>query len=296
MSSESLKETIRRELPTWLREDPEFRAYVLELTRHEYANRTETGDRFYQLLGELRRDREEQAQKWAANQAELQRLREEEERRWAEYRAERDRDRKEQAQKWDQNQTELKRLREEQADKWAEQSRKWEENQAELKRLREEQAQKWDKNQAELVRLHEEIMTMAQRYDRGIGALGSRWGLQSEKAFRDALAGILEKNFDVQVMNVTDYDDDGEVFGRPEQIELDVVITNGRLLLCELKSSIDKAGMYSFERKARFYEKRHERKADRLIVISPMIDARARKVAKRLGIETYGDSIEVEEL
>ena len=32
------------------------------------------------------------------------------------------------------------------------------------------------------------------------------------------------------------------------------------------------------------------------LVISPMIDARARKVAERLGIETYSDSIEVEAL
>jgi hypothetical protein len=72
------------------------------------------------------------------------------------------------------------------------------------------------------------------------------------------------------------------------------IITNGQLLICELKCSIDKAGMYSFERKARFYERRHERQADRLLVISPMIDARAQKVAARLGIETYGDSTEVE--
>ena len=50
--------------------------------------------------------------------------------------------------------------------------------------------------------------------------------------------------------------------------------------------------MYIFERKARFYE----RQASRLIVISPMIDARAAKVAERLGIEIYGDSIEVEAL
>ena len=54
--------------------------------------------------------------------------------------------------------------------------------------------------------------------------------------------------------------------------------------------------MYSFERKARFYEKRHGRQASRLLVISPMIDARARKVAERLGIETYGDSVDVETL
>jgi hypothetical protein len=276
MTTESLKDTLKRELPNWLRDDPSFRDFILDLTRAAYADRRETGDRFQELLGELRRDRERQEKAWADNQAELKRMREE------------------QAQKWADNQAELKRMREEQAQKWDEQNSKWEANQAELKRLREEQAKRWDDNQAELRRIHEEFMAQSQRYDRGIGALGSRWGLQSEKAFRDALAAILEKSFGVEVVNVTDYDDEGEVFGRPDQVELDVIITNGQLLICELKSSIDKAGMYSFERKARFYERRHGRQADRLLVISPMIDARAQKIAERLGIETYGDSTEVE--
>ncbi|MDX1606790.1 MAG: DUF3782 domain-containing protein, partial [Candidatus Competibacterales bacterium] len=155
---------------------------------------------------------------------------------------------------------------------------------------------RWEANQAELRHLHEEVMAMSLKHDRSIGALGAHWGTQSEKAFRDALAAILEKNFDVQVINVTDFDDAGEVFGRPEQIELDVIITDGKLLICELKSSIDKAGMYAFERKARFYEKRHQRQADRLIVVSPMIDPRAQKVAERLDIETYGDSIDLRTL
>ncbi len=324
---ESLKETIKRELPTWLREDPAFRTYVIELTRDTYADRTETGDRFYELLGELRRDREKQERKWEANQAELKLIREEQARKWEANQAELKRMReeeaqrwKEQAQKWEANQAELKRMREEEAQRWKEQAQKWEANQAERRRLwdenraeqnrlweesRAEQSRlweesradsnrRWDANQEELKRLHNEIMAQAQKFDRGIGALGSRWGLQSEKAFRDALAAILEQSFDVQVVNVTDYDDSGEVFGRPDQIELDVIIKNGLLLICELKSSIDKAGMYIFERKARFYERRHERKANRLIVISPMIDGRARKVGERLGIEMYGDSTEVE--
>ncbi|MBK5967612.1 hypothetical protein CCR91_02235, partial [Thiorhodovibrio winogradskyi] len=92
---------------------------------------------------------------------------------------------------------------------------------------------------------------------------------------------------------VSEYDDAGEVFGRPDQIEIDVIIKNGLLILCELKSSIDKAGMYIFERKARFYERHHQRQADRLIVISPMIDSRAQDVARRLGIETFGEPEEV---
>ncbi len=33
-------------------------------------------------------------------------------------------------------------------------------------------------------------MAQAKKIDRGIGALGARWGLQSERAFRNALAGI----------------------------------------------------------------------------------------------------------
>lgn len=221
-----MKETIKQELPGLLRDDPGLRVYLAELMRNEYAGRAETQDRFYELLAELRHDRQEYA------------------REWAEY--------------------------------------------------KEEQNRKWDANQAELRRLHEEIMAMARKHERGIGALGSRWGLQSEKAFREALAGILEQSFGVQVVNVNDYDDEGTVFGRPDQVELDVIIKNGLLLICELKSSIDKAGMYIFERKARFYERRHGRQANRLLVISPMIDARARKVAERLGIETYGDSTEVE--
>ena len=163
----------------------------------------------------------------------------------------------------------------------------------ELRCDREEQNLKWEANQQELKNLHEEIMAESKRVDRQIGGLGARWGTQSEATFRNALKGILEESFGVAVQNINDYDESGEVFGRPEQVELDVIIQNGTLIICELKSSIDKAGMYIFERKARFYERRHQRKANRLIVISPMIDDRARPVAEALGIETYSDSLDV---
>ena len=146
---------------------------------------------------------------------------------------------------------------------------------------------------SEFRRVYDAIKAVADKQHRSIGALGARWGMRSQQAFRDALAGILEKNFDVKVLHVSERDDDGVVFGRPDQVEVDVIMKNGLLIICELKSWIDKAGMYMFERKARFYEQRHQRKMDRLIVISPMIDLRARKVADRLGVETYGDSIDV---
>ena len=235
MPTESLKEQIKRELPDWLRSDPEFRRFVLDLARDEFADKRHTERRFEAMLAELVRDREEQTRKWDAQER-----------------------------------------------KWEEESRAWKRHQEEV----------W----AEFRRVHEENAQRDRRFDRSIGALGSRWGLQSERAFRDALAGILEESFGVEVLNVNEFDDEGEVFGRPDQVELDVIIKNGLLIICELKSSIDKAGMYSFERKARFYEKRHGRKASRLLVISPMIDARAKKIAERLGIETFGDSLDVDVL
>ncbi|MBK5967613.1 PD-(D/E)XK nuclease family protein, partial [Thiorhodovibrio winogradskyi] len=197
---ESLKETVKRELPAWLESDPAFREAILGLTANLYSRRDETNDWFHQTLDEMRRERERQDALWRKNDERLERERQESE-------------------------------------------RKWDANQAELAALREEQNRKWEANQVELAALHKESLALGKRIDRSIGALGARWGLRSEKAFRDALAGILEKTFDVEVLNVSEYDDAGEVFGRPDQIEIDVIIKNGLLILCELKSSIDKAGM-----------------------------------------------------
>jgi len=257
MPTETLTETIRRELPALLREDPELRRFILDLTRGLYADRAQTEDRFDRLLDELRRDREEQTRKWEENTC-----------------------------KWKENAQEQNRKWEESNRKWEENNRRWEEN-------AQEQNRKWDESRQEFAAVHEEIMAQARKFDRSIGALGARWGLQSEAAFRNALAGILEQSFGVTVRNVCEFDDAGEVFGRPDQVELDIIIKNGLLLILELKSSMDKAGMYGFERKARFYERRHQREADRLIVVSPMIEPKALAVARDLGIETYSDSLEV---
>jgi hypothetical protein len=179
------------------------------------------------------------------------------------------RDREENTRKWEQNQQELRVLREEQNRKWEEQNRKW------------------DENQATINAMLAEIRGLGRKYDSNIGALGARWGLQTEQSFRNALAGILGTSFGVEVLNVTEYDDAGEVFGRPDQVELDVIIQNGMLILCEIKSSISRSEMHTFARKVAFYEKRHNRKADRALVVSPMVDARARVLAAELGIEVY---------
>jgi hypothetical protein len=158
----------------------------------------------------------------------------------------------------------------------------------ELKRDREDQQKRWEENQRVINEMLASIMAVNSRIDSSIGALGSRWGLRSEAAFRNGLRAILEESFGVKVERYEDYDHDGLVFGRPDQVELDVIIHNGTLILCEIKSSVSKPDMYIFWRKKEFYESKHDVKVARVMVISPMIDDRAGVVAKNLGVETYG--------
>lgn len=157
----------------------------------------------------------------------------------------------------------------------------------ELQRDREEQTRKWEEQKNLNKEIMEEIKKLSKKHDSTIGALGSRWGLYSEASFRNALKGILENSFGVEVLNINDYDDIGEVFGRPDQVEIDIIIKNGLTILCEIKSSMSKPDMYTFHKKIEFYEKRHAKKANRRIVISPMVAPKAVQVAIDLGIEIY---------
>jgi hypothetical protein len=273
MDTAVLKAAMRRELPQLLEEEP-VKESVIKATQGLYADQQKTEDRFLMMMEELRRDREENARKW-----------EEQNKKW-----------EEENKKWEEWKVEDRRKWEEQNKKWEEWNRKWEEEKAEDRRKWEEQNKKWEENNKHFYEVHEEIMKMADKLDRKLSAIGARWGMQSEMAFRNALAGILEENFGVKVLNIREYDDTGEVFGRPDQVELDIIIKNGMLIICELKSSMSKGDMYAFERKVRFYEKRHQRKADSLIVISPMVDDKAMSVARELGIRVYSDSTEVDSL
>jgi hypothetical protein len=195
-------------------------------------------------------------------------------------------------QKFDRVMAELQRDREEQARKWDENNRKWDEN----NRKWHENNQRLDRMEAQNHATLAEIQKANRRYESTIGALGSRWGLYSEASFRNGLKAILEVSFGVEVMNLNEYDQDGMVFGRPDQVEIDVIIKNGVVILCEIKSSMSKSDMYIFDRKATFYENRHQRSVTRKIVMCPMVDHRALPVAENLAIEVYSYSDQVKEL
>jgi hypothetical protein len=125
-----------------------------------------------------------------------------------------------------------------------------------------------------------------------IGGLGARWGLQTEEAFRQGIRTILaEVGFTIE--RFLDMDTAGEVFGAPEQIELDIVIKNGKVLVIEIKSSLDRGAVYQFVRKVGFYARKTGRQVDRKLIITPYADARAQNVSNQLGVEICTDVVEL---
>jgi hypothetical protein len=120
-----------------------------------------------------------------------------------------------------------------------------------------------------------------------LSAIGARWGMQTEESFRTAIQAILGEFAGLRVERFTAYDAEGEVFGRPDQIEIDVLVRDGQTILGEIKASMSRGDVYLLARKVAFYERRQGVKVDRTIIITPMLDPRAQPVADALGIQVY---------
>ncbi len=119
---------------------------------------------------------------------------------------------------------------------------------------------------------------------RHVAAMGARWGLQSEEAFREGMRSVLGQRFGARVRRWEGFDQEGVVFGHPASVELDIVVSNGKTLVIEVKSHVSSADLAAFERKAKLYEKQTGVRAARMVV-SPSVDPRAAEMAHDLGIE-----------
>ncbi len=192
-NSAEIKVLIREQLPSILAEDASIRDFILRTVSDYYSPKKETDQKFEKFKNRVDRILDE-----------LQR------------------DREEQSQKWD----EQRRLWDEQRQLWDEQRRLWDEQ----LQQNQENNQKWEEQRQQNRETLEEIKKMNKKHDSTIEAFGSRWGLFSEASFRNGLAAILQDSFEVEVLNINDYDPDGLVFGRPDKVEFDVIVKNGRVI------------------------------------------------------------------
>jgi hypothetical protein len=70
----------------------------------------------------------------------------------------------------------------------------------------------------------------------------------------------------------------------PEQIELDVVIKNGKVIAIEIKAAAGRSDVYYFDRKVAFYARKTGRQVNRKLMVTPYADNRARETGVRLGV------------
>jgi len=153
--------------------------------------------------------------------------------------------------------------------------------------LREDMIRGFDRHDKELTKLREDMNRGFELVNRHISALGARWGLMAEEAFREGLIGVLEKEMGFKVERWRTYDESGRVFGYPSEVEVDVTIKDEKLILIEVSSHMKASDIYQFKRKADLYEEKTGRKPDRLVAVTPYIDEKAIEASKRLGIEVY---------
>jgi hypothetical protein len=158
----------------------------------------------------------------------------------------------------------------------------------------EEILKRLDRHEAELVRLREDMNKLREDMIRGfelveshISALGARWGIMAESAFRESLRGLLEKELGYRVEKWTVFDEAGKVYGYPSVVDVDVTVSDGKLILIEVSSHIKASDITTFRRKAELYMEKMGKRPDKLVVVTPYIDDTAQKAAKELGIEVY---------
>lgn len=123
--------------------------------------------------------------------------------------------------------------------------------------------------------------------ERTLGAIGARWGIMTEEAFRNGVRVLFAEQPMLRVEEWRYHDAEGLVFGYPSDVQVDVLVRDGAHVLVEIKSSVSPADVASFARKAELYRKVSGHELTRLLMISPFIDEHAKKAAARLGVDVH---------
>ncbi|RLE57220.1 MAG: hypothetical protein DRJ40_02580 [Thermoprotei archaeon] len=142
-------------------------------------------------------------------------------------------------------------------------------------------------------RVLEEHMRVLERLVASIQALGLKYGLSTEGAFRESIKYLVEDLLKVyRVERWVYYDSEGVVFGYPSWIEVDLLIRDGEHVLVEYKASVDRADVAELYRVGVLYERVTGVKP-KMLIVSPGIRKRAKELADKLGIECRGEVLEV---
>jgi len=144
-----------------------------------------------------------------------------------------------------------------------------------------------DRHEDEIVKLREDMNRGFEIVNRHISAIGARWGIMAEDAFRDGLRGLLDRELGLKVEKWRTFDEVGVVFGYPSDVEVDIAVKDEKLILIEVSSHVRASDILQLKRKAELYQRKTGRKPDSLLIVTPYADEKALEASKRLGVEVY---------
>lgn len=177
--------------------------------------------------------------------------------------------------------------------------RRFEAIEGELKAMREDSDRKFeaidkrfeaiDKKFEELrIDLDKRFEALDKSLTRKMDMLGSRWGIMAEDSFREGYDQVL-KETGYSVVKWKKVDASGTVFSHPREVEIDILITDGRAIAIEVKSSVTKGEVEAFDGTIEFYEKTEGKKIDARFIVGVYPYPGVVEYAKQYGIKVVGD-------
>jgi hypothetical protein len=125
----------------------------------------------------------------------------------------------------------------------------------------------------EISKVEESLREDMRRLWLALNALGARWGVFSEDAFRSGVRELL-RDAGYVVERWIYYDDRGYVYGYPSEVELDLIIKDRRTLAVEITSALKRGDLQQIKRKVELFSAVTGRRVDAVYVITPFIHDR----------------------
>ncbi|MEM4325506.1 MAG: DUF3782 domain-containing protein [Candidatus Nitrosocaldaceae archaeon] len=163
----------------------------------------------------------------------------------------------------------------------------------EFVKLRQDMNEGFRRHDEEFARVWQSIENLRKDMNEGfkymdlkVSALGARC-IMNEQSVREALKGIVGEELGYTISEWNTYDDEGYVYGYPSSIQLDIVVSNGKIIVIEIASHIKRSDSFMLKKKVELYKKKEGKEVSKMMFVTPFIDDDARDVCNRLGIEVY---------
>lgn len=116
-----------------------------------------------------------------------------------------------------------------------------------------------------------ELKKIEKKFETFVNGIGARWGVKTEEVFRKGVLELLgDAGFIVKKELL--YDSSGFVYDEPSDVEIDVVIKDGKAIMVEITSGLKRSDINIILKKKEFYEKVKNTKIDEILVITSIID------------------------